>query len=120
MAALMILCLGLGVAGGFAGGYYVGLPLTVLIPVLPVRIARYQGLGAQALVSYAIGVLLAVAWLMLHGLWVDTPPDWPQLGGILVSIILVILSVMMFYAALRKPYVRNRLPNSSARPQPNP
>jgi TRAP-type C4-dicarboxylate transport system permease small subunit len=116
----MVLCLGLGVAGGFAGGYYIGLPLTVLIPILPVRAARYQGLGPPALVSYAVGVLLAVCWLMLHGLWVDTPPDWPPLGVILVSIILVILSVMMFYAALRKPYVRNRLPNSSPRPQPTP
>jgi hypothetical protein len=108
----MVLCLGLGVAGGFAGGYYVGLPLTVLIPVLPVRLARYQGLGPPALASYAIGVLLAVAWLMSNSFFIDASPKWPPMGVILVSIILVVLSVMMFYAALRKPYVRNRFPST--------
>lgn len=107
---LIIVCLAFGIFGGFAGGYIIGLPLTLLIPVLPVRLARYQGLGSPALIAYAIGVLLAVAWLMGNSFFIYPRPHWPPVGVIVLSGILVMLAVLMIYAALRRPYVRDRLP----------
>jgi peptidoglycan/LPS O-acetylase OafA/YrhL len=107
-------CVGLGIFGGFAGGYWIGLPLTLLVPFLPVRFARYQGLGTPALIAYVIGVLLAVAWLMGNSFFIYSQPHWPPTPIIIACIILVILSALMVYAAFRRPYVRDRLPNSAA------
>jgi hypothetical protein len=110
-AVWIILCAGLGIFGGFAGEYVLGLPLTILIPFLPVRMARFQGLGPVALIAYACGVLLAVAWSLTGSFFENLKPDWPPPSGtIVLSVFLVLLSGLMVYAAITRPEVRDRLP----------
>jgi hypothetical protein len=107
----VVLCLGLGIFGGFAGEYVIGLPLTVLIPLLLVRIARFHGLGGTALIAYGFGILPAVAWALVNSFFVDATPQWPpSTTTIAVSALLVILVSVMFYAAFARPEVRSRLP----------
>ena len=109
-ALWIVLSAGLGVFGGFAGEYIVGLPLTIVIPFLPVRMSRYQGLGPVALAAYAVGVLLAVTWCITNSFFIDSKPHWPPSGTITLSVFLLVLCGLMFYAALRRPEVRDPLP----------
>lgn len=105
------LCFGLGVFGGFAGEYVIGLPLTIVVPLLPVRVARFHGLGASALIAYALGILPAVAWALINTFFVDAIHVWPPSATtIAVSALLVVLVALMVYAALTRPEVRSRLP----------
>jgi hypothetical protein len=101
------LSLGFGIFGGLCGAYLVGLPLTIGIPILLVRFARYRGWGSPTMVSYAVGVALVPVWIVGSQTFLETP-NRPTSGSVVISGILVGVAMAMVLASRLRIVRRHR------------
>ena len=86
----------LGVFGGLAGVFIVGLPITLLLPVVLVAVGKRSNHGTLTILSYSAGLALVPPFVI----WQQTADGHrPSVGASVVSGLVVAIAVGMAFGS---------------------